>query len=228
MAHVFGYEIGAAAQHPARSRMCRGARDHDRPAGTSSNTLRARTSWLLTLLAALMLCLGGSAGCGDSPKKNKAFAKKKRRRRRRRPGRRVAAAPKRVRKKFRVVELSDQDFVESPSNRDPFRSYMSEFREQTAPQKRLPSQRKVRLKRYGLDEITLVAVVTGGVRARAMFRDPTGLGVTVVRGNYISKSEGEVKQILPGRVVVEIRESYEGGQKVADRVIELHAKSKRP
>lgn len=188
---------------------------------------RNKLSWLLTLLAALLFCFGGlgQAGCGDSPKK-KAFAKKKKKRRRR-PPRRRAQAPQPKRKKFRHVELSDQDFVESPSNRDPFRSYMSEFRQQAAPQARLISQRKVLLKRYGLDEITLVAVVTGGVRATAMFRDPTGLGVTVQRGQFISKSEGKVKQILPGRVVVEISESYEGGQKIADRVIELHGKGKR-
>jgi Tfp pilus assembly protein PilP len=197
------------------------------PPVAGSALTRNVVSWLPALLAAVMLCLGGGGvGCGGSKKKVKkaAFGKKKAKKRRRR--RRGPRKPKRVRKKFRAVELSEQDFAESPTNRDPFRSYMSEFRDQTAPQARLVSERNVLLKRYGLDEITLVAVVTGGVRARAMFRDPTGLGVTVVRGNYISKSEGRVKQILPGRVVVEIKESYEGGQKMADRVIQLHGKAK--
>ena len=186
--------------------------------------MKTRMSLIPALVAAALLCLGG---CGDSKKKmpfGKPTAKKKRRRRPRRGG--PPVVKKRRRRKIRQVELSEQDFVESTTNRDPFRSYMTEFRTR-APKEKIISQRNVLLRRYGLDELRLVAVVTGGVRARAMFRDPKGLGVTVTRGNYISKSEGRVKQILPGRVVVEIRESYEGEQKLSDRVIELHEKKQR-
>lgn len=120
------------------------------------------------------------------------------------------------------LELSDADFLESETNRDPFRSYMSEFRQ--TKQKDFVEQRRILLKRYAIDELSLVAVVTGGVRARAMFRDPTGLGVTVKRGDYISKSNGRIKHIFPGRVVIEIKEQIEGGQRMADRVIELNEK----
>lgn len=117
--------------------------------------------------------------------------------------------------------LSDDDFVASvEQNRDPFRSYLAEF---AAPAKRVVRvQRKVLLSRYGLDELRLIAVVTGPVQPRAMFKAPTGVGVSVKRGDYISKNEGRIKQILPNKVVVQLEEESESQSKMADRVIELH------
>lgn len=136
-----------------------------------------------------------------------------------------AAAPLVPAKESGRLELADRDFVESQENRDPFRPYVAEFL--TTPQRTAKIQRKIILGRYGLDELALIAVVAGTARARAMFRDPTGLGVTVRRGDFISKSAGKVKDILPDRVIVEIQEQLEGGQTAADRVIEMHPKSER-
>jgi len=114
------------------------------------------------------------------------------------------------------------DLVESDANRDPFRSYLSEILTPRGHEAKI--QRKVLMQRYGLDELQLIAVVAGGTRPRAMFRDPTGLGVTVKRGDYIGKSAGKVKQILSDKVIVQIKEDLEDGQSVADRVIDLHPK----
>lgn len=179
------------------------------------------------LLAALFATSVLVSGCDDPKPKAKA-SKGQKARVVRAPPRHATPPPPRHKRKVKALELGDQDFVESPANRDPFRSYLAEF-QRPGERRQILSQRKVLLKRYALDELKLVAVVTGGVRAQAMFRDPKGLGVTVKRGDYVSKSGGRVKQILPGRVVVEIKEQYEGGQKLADRVIELHGKdSTRP
>jgi Tfp pilus assembly protein PilP len=125
-----------------------------------------------------------------------------------------------------ALELSDKDFTEGSSNRDPFRSFLSAF---AKPTRRLAAkqQRKVILPRYGLDELKLIAVVTGGIRPCAMFRDPTGLGVTVKRGDFISKNAGKVKQILSDKVVVEIEEQSEDKSSLVDRVIDLHPKEER-
>lgn len=173
------------------------------------------------LLAALFATSVLVSGCDDAKPKAKVSKGNKARVVRRAPPRHATPPPRKH--KVKALELGDQDFVESPANRDPFRSYLAEF-QRPGERRQILSQRKVLLKRYALDELKLVAVVTGGVRAQAMFRDPKGLGVTVKRGDYVSKSGGRVKQILPGRVVVEIKEQYEGGQKLADRVIELHGK----
>jgi type IV pilus assembly protein PilP len=123
------------------------------------------------------------------------------------------------------VELGDKDFLEGPSNRDPFRSFLAEF---SRPARRVAKlQRRVILPRYGLDELRLIAVVTGGARAHAMFRDPKGLGVSVKRGDYISKNAAKIKQILADQVVVEIEEQSEDKSAIVDRVIDLHPKVER-
>ena len=124
------------------------------------------------------------------------------------------------------LELSDVDFLEGANNRDPFRSFLAEFK--TTGARRTIVQRKVILPRYGLDELNLIAVVTGrAVRPRAMFRDPSGLGVTVKRGDRISKSNAKIKRILRDSVVVEVEERSEDTQQAAERVIELHPKEER-
>ena len=123
-------------------------------------------------------------------------------------------------------ELTDGDFVAGVNNRDPFRSFLSEFKPKVM--RRGPVQRRVLLPRYGLDELRLIAVVSGRtVRARAMFRDPRGMGVAVKRGDRISKNEARVKRILRDSVILEVRQRAEDRSKAADRVIELHPKEER-
>ncbi len=124
-----------------------------------------------------------------------------------------------------AMELEEKDFSEGPHNRDPFRSFLAEF--SRFPRKVSKQQRKVVLPRYALDELKLIAVVTGGIRPCAMFRDPSGLGVTVKRGDYISKSAGKIKQILTDKVVVEIEEQSEDKNSFVDRVIDLHPKEEQ-
>ena len=51
--------------------------------------------------------------------------------------------------------------------------------------------------------------------------------VELKRGDYISKSAGKVKQILPDKVIVQIEEQSEDRKRFADRVIELHDKDDR-
>ena len=133
------------------------------------------------------------------------------------------AAPIAPAKKLPEIELAEKDFKESANNRDPFRSFLGEFK----PIARRVTQddRKVILRRYGLDELTLIAVVTGrAVRPRAMFRDPNGLGVTVKRGQRISKNAAKIKRILRDKIVVEIEEQSEDKTSRVDRIIELHPK----
>jgi type IV pilus assembly protein PilP len=125
----------------------------------------------------------------------------------------------------KTIELADKDFAEGPANRDPFRSFLAEFNRPKRIAKK--TERKIILPRYGLDELKLIAVVSGGTRPVAMFRDPTGLGVTVKRGDYISKNAGKVKHILTDKVVVEIEEQSEDKNTLVDRVIDLHPKEDR-
>lgn len=123
------------------------------------------------------------------------------------------------------LELTEKDFIAGKSNRDPFESFLDQF----TKTKRVDVEPQVNviLPRYALDELSLIAVITGGIRPKAMFRDPTGLGVTVKRGDYISKSKGKIRRILSDKVIIEIKEQHEDTESKADRVIELHPKDGR-
>jgi type IV pilus assembly protein PilP len=84
------------------------------------------------------------------------------------------------------VEYTENDFVESDRNRDPFRSYLV----QSVPvNKQMSNQRKIALSQYSLDELKLVAIVTGGDQARAMFVDPSGKGTVVYKGSFVCRPE---------------------------------------
>jgi type IV pilus assembly protein PilP len=119
-----------------------------------------------------------------------------------------------------TIDLKEADFTEGPTNRDPFRSFISQFAQPT--RRVVDAQHKTILPRYSMDELKLIAVVTGGTRPRAMFRDPTGLGVLVQRGDYISKSSSKIKQILFDKVIVEVTKQAEDKSTQSDQIIELH------
>jgi Tfp pilus assembly protein PilP len=106
--------------------------------------------------------------------------------------------------------LREEDFAENDdSNRDPFRSYLDTWIER-GPRVTMATVSAVCAK-YSLEELTLIAVISGDANPRGMFRDPTGLGQTVKRGDYISKSAARVTKILSDRVVLEMSEITPGG-----------------
>lgn len=84
------------------------------------------------------------------------------------------------------VEYTENDFVESEHNRDPFRSY---FVQSESVTKQVKNQRKIELEQYSLDELRLVAIVLGSDRPRAMFVDPSGKGTVVYKGTFLCRSE---------------------------------------
>jgi Tfp pilus assembly protein PilP len=106
--------------------------------------------------------------------------------------------------------LREEDFAENDeTNRDPFRSYLDTWIER-GPKVTMSTVSAVCAK-YSLEELTLIAVVSGDANPRAMFRDPTGLGTSVKRGDYLSKSAARVTKILSDRVVLEMTEITPGG-----------------
>jgi Tfp pilus assembly protein PilP len=123
----------------------------------------------------------------------------------------------------RKRQLSNEDFVESESNRDPFHSYLSTFAAQVVINK----QHKILMEKFSLDELKLIAIVGGeGSPLKAMFVEPSPpmAGVTVVRGDHVSKADALVTRIAPDRVFVQIEEDAGNGKvKTTERVLELHA-----
>jgi Tfp pilus assembly protein PilP len=106
--------------------------------------------------------------------------------------------------------LREEDFAENDdTNRDPFRSYLDTWIERGP--KLTTAVVTAIFAKYSLEELTLIAVISGDANPRAMFRDPTGLGQTVKRGDYLSKSAARITKILSDRVVLELSEITPGG-----------------
>jgi Tfp pilus assembly protein PilP len=123
----------------------------------------------------------------------------------------------------RKRQLTNEDFVDSETNRDPFHSYLSSFAAQVVINK----QHKILMEKFALDELKLIAIVGGeGSPLRAMFVEPSPpmAGVTVARGDHISKADALVTRIAPDRVFVQIEDDAGNGKvKTTERVLELHA-----
>ncbi|MBW2509313.1 MAG: hypothetical protein JRE81_11825 [Deltaproteobacteria bacterium] len=84
------------------------------------------------------------------------------------------------------IVYTDDDFVELDiQNRDPFRAYARAFKAQAAA----PAQRRVLLPTTSLDEMKLIAIVTGIATPRAMLTDTAQVGHVVRRGDYIGRPE---------------------------------------
>jgi Tfp pilus assembly protein PilP len=111
---------------------------------------------------------------------------------------------------LRRKTLREEDFVDNDeSNRDPFKSFMKVFRDTGVTRTiRAPAI----FDKFALEELSLIAVVSGDAQPRAMFRDPGGLGQTVKRGDYLSKSGARVTKILSDRVILEISETSTSGE----------------
>ena len=106
--------------------------------------------------------------------------------------------------------LREEDFAENDdTNRDPFRSYLDTWIERGP--KASPSTVTAIFSKYSLEELALIAVISGDANPRAMFRDPTGLGQTIKRGDYLGRSAARVTKILSDRVVLEMSEITPGG-----------------
>lgn len=91
----------------------------------------------------------------------------------------LAAPPK-----FEIVE---SEFSESERSRDPFRSFLSIFKEENKGTAK--SQREVVLSQFGIDELKLIGIVTRVDPARAMLVDPHGTGHVVQRGQFVGKAD---------------------------------------
>jgi type IV pilus assembly protein PilP len=131
-------------------------------------------------------------------------------------------------------EYSENDFVESDHNRDPFRSFLLQNQ---AVNRQVSNQRKTELAEYSIDELKLVAIVLGADQPRAMFVDPTGKGTVVYKGTFICRPEvvhvggnngteyqlnWRVDRIREGDVVLIREDPAQPAIPPATRVVPLH------
>ena len=85
------------------------------------------------------------------------------------------------------VEVQETEFAENERSRDPFRSFVTSFSQET--KSKVHSQREVILSQYALDELKLIGIVTRAEPARAMLVDPTGKGFVIKRGQFVGRAD---------------------------------------
>jgi type IV pilus assembly protein PilP len=136
-------------------------------------------------------------------------------------------------------DYTENDFVESDHNRDPFRSFLV----QNQPVNRQAlNQRKVELAQYSIDELKLVAIVSGAEPSSAMFVDPSGKGTVVYRGTFVCRSEvvhiggsngpeyqlnWRIDRIRPSDVVLIREDPAQPAIPPATRVVPLHPEAEK-
>jgi type IV pilus assembly protein PilP len=99
------------------------------------------------------------------------------------------------------ISYTDDDFVESERNRDPFRSYVTEFKAKSVTD----VQRRVVMATTAIEEMKLIAIISGTAQPKAMLVDPLGVGYVVERGVYVGRPQviqatGSVSMTLNWRV----------------------------
>ncbi len=179
------------------------------------------TAWTFAVVSAFLACAGCETPVSTAPPPppNRAAA---------------AASATALAPELKGPEYTENDFVESDRNRDPFRSFLV----QNQPvNKQALNQRKIELAQYSLDELKLVAIVTGGDQARAMFVDPSGKGTVVYKGSFVCRPEvvhiggsngpeyqlnWRVDRIREGDVVLIREDPAQPAIPPATRVIPLH------
>lgn len=80
----------------------------------------------------------------------------------------------------------DSDFVESETNRDPFRSFLAPPGKAAAPPK---TQRLVLMPNTPIQSVRLIAIVTGIAQPKAMMVDEKGVGYVASRGDFVGRAE---------------------------------------
>ena len=134
-----------------------------------------------------VLCALALSACGSTTRPSQASAAAK-----------PAAAPPPVAGAAAPAPAEPEYSYSSVGKRDPFRSYLVELSQENT----FSSRCSTPLGRYDIEQLKLVAVITGLEDPVAMVESPTGVGYAVRRGACIGKNGGTVAAVRSGEVVV--------------------------
>lgn len=131
-------------------------------------------------LALVVLAAAAAAGCEEEVVRSSGAPPPRR-------GAAVASASASASATTPPRVFTEADFTPSDRNRDPFRGYPELFVANTKDPVNI--QQRVIADRFALDELKLVAIVTGSTNPRAMFVDPDGKGWIITVGQLIGRRE---------------------------------------
>lgn len=168
----------------------------------------------ITLLASALLL---ATACGDDapPPRPKTPAA-------------APAAPKAEKVAVAESAAAPVNYVYSPNGmRDPFRAPGMEARRVTDAEPETTCRRPIC--QFNIDELSLVAVVTGGPNPVAMVRDPQGRGFNVRRNSPIGSKGGRVTAIRGDEITITEYWTAPDGTKNPNRVsLKLRPEEKSP
>jgi type IV pilus assembly protein PilP len=144
-----------------------------------------------TLLAVLALLASAGLACGDKPKAPPPAKA---------PAAAAAAAATAAAAAGEAKKPAEPEWsYSSVGRRDPFRSFLAEGR---GGKNIGISPCSTPLGRFELEQLKLVAVITGLEDPVAMVQAPSGVGYAVRRGACIGKNGGTVAAVRTGEIVV--------------------------
>lgn len=120
------------------------------------------------------------------------------------------------------------NYVYSPNGmRDPFRAPGMDVRRTTETEPETACRRPIC--KFDIDELSLVAVVTGGPNPVAMVRDPQGRGFNVRRNSPIGSKGGRVTAIRSDEITITEFWTAPDGKKNPNRVsLKLRPEAETP
>lgn len=141
----------------------------------------------------------------------------------------AAAAPK-----IEALVLKDDDFVESERHRDPFRSFNLNPKPHGGQEIAMETQRAVVMPDTAVEDMKLIAVISGLARPKAMLTDAHNVGYVVQRGDYIGRAKvfqttgsvaitlnWRVDRIRDNEVVLTREDPQEQGRPPLSRIISM-------
>lgn len=138
--------------------------------------------------------------------------------------------------KLESLVFKDDDFVESERHRDPFRSFALGTRRDGKSSEPAPeNQRQVIMPETNVEDMKLIAVISGLTRPKAMLTDTHNVGYVVQRGDYVGRPKvfqttgsvamtlnWRVERIRDNEVVLTRQDPSEQGRPPLSRIISMH------
>ena len=112
----------------------------------------------------------------------------------------VAAAVVAAKVDAKAESVGPEWAYSSVGKRDPFRSYLAELAES---RETAASRCTTPLGRFEIDQLRLVAVVTGLDDPVAMVQAPNGIGYSIRRGACVGRNGGVISAVRSGEVVIQ-------------------------
>ncbi|HET9597323.1 MAG TPA: pilus assembly protein PilP [Anaeromyxobacteraceae bacterium] len=117
-----------------------------------------------------------------------------------RPAAPALAVPAAPRPEAKAEAAAPEWAYSSAGKRDPFRSFLAELAES---RETAASRCTTPLGRFDIDQLRLVAVVTGLDDPVAMVQAPNGIGYSIRRGACVGRNGGVISAVRSGEVVVQ-------------------------